>query len=220
MAFRYSAPQIKTNSPKNIAPLTRFIVPTMRKGDSSKNGGSVLHRQTQRGKLVVPLATATSRDSTKTSKPKYQRNMAAEVPLKKTRRPLVPPLSDPAAGKTTPTPRRTHDAPRQAGRTARTLPASAQPTAWKTAHPLAQRQIPRKRRRQSEHPSHCRTHRLLQRRPAQDGREAVVVLQTAEIKASAGQGGQVPVAAPEHQMSGTGQQAEKMCDRHRALYFW
>ena len=158
MAFRYSAPQIKTNSPKNIAPLTRFIVPTMRKGDSSKNGGSVLHRQAQRGKLVVPLATATSRDSTKTSKPKYQRNMAAEVPLKKPRRPLVPPLSDPAAGKTTLSPRRTHDAPRQAGRTARTLPASAQPTAWKTAHPLAQRQIPRKRRRQSEHPSHCRTH--------------------------------------------------------------
>ena len=142
MAFRYSAPQIKTNSPKNIAPLTRFIVPTMRKGDSSKNRGSVLHRQAQRGKLVVPLATATSRDSTKTSKPKYQRNMAAEVPLKKTRRPLVPPLSDPAAGKTTPTPRRTHDAPCQAGRTAHTLPASAQPTAWKTAHPLAQRQIP------------------------------------------------------------------------------
>ncbi len=56
----------------------------MRKGDSSKNRGSVLHRQVQRGKLVVPLATATSRDSTKTSKPKYQRNMAAEVPLKKT----------------------------------------------------------------------------------------------------------------------------------------
>lgn len=83
MAFRYSAPQIKTNSPKNIAPLTRFIVPTMRKGDSSKNRDSVLHRQAQRGKLVVPLATATSRDSTKTSKPKYQRNMAAEVPLKK-----------------------------------------------------------------------------------------------------------------------------------------
>lgn len=73
----------QTNSPKNIAPLTRFIVPTMRKGDSSKNRGSVLHRQVQRGKLVVPLATATSRDSTKTSKPKYQRNMAAEVPLKK-----------------------------------------------------------------------------------------------------------------------------------------
>lgn len=65
-----------------------------------------------------------------------------------------------------------------------------------------------------------RTHRLLQRRPAQDGREAVVVLQTAEIKASAGQVGQVTVAAPEHQMSGTGQQAEKMCDRHRALSFW
>lgn len=55
----------------------------MRKGDSSKNGGSVLHRQVQRGKLVVPLATATSRDSTKTSKLKYQRNMVAEVPLKK-----------------------------------------------------------------------------------------------------------------------------------------
>ena len=48
----------------------------------------------------------------------------------------------------------------------------------------------------------------------------VVVLQTAEIKASAGQVGQVPVAAPEHQMSGTGQQAEKMCNRHRALSFW
>lgn len=56
----------------------------MRKGDSSKNRGSVLHRQAQRGKLVVPLATAMSRDSTKTSKPKYQRNMVAEVPLKKT----------------------------------------------------------------------------------------------------------------------------------------
>ena len=118
----------------------------MRKGDSSKNRGSVLHRQAQRGKLVVPLATAMSRDSTKTSKPKYQRNMVAEVPLKKTRRPLVPPLSDPATDKTTLTPRRTHDAPRQAG--------------------------------------------------------------------------QVPVAAPEHQMSGTGQQAEKRCDRHRALSFW
>lgn len=141
MAFRYSAPQIKTNSPKNIAPLTRFIVPTMRKGDSSKNGGSVLHRQAQRGKLVVPLATATSRDSTKTSKLKYQRNMVAEVPLKKTRRPLVPPLSDPAAGKTTLTPRRTHDAPRQAEQHA---PCQHQPSPQlgKLLHPLAQRQIP------------------------------------------------------------------------------
>ena len=84
MAFRYSVPQIKTNSPKNIAPLTRFIVPTMRKGDSSKNRGSVLHRQVQRGKLVVPLATATSRDSTKTSKPQISEEYGGRGAFEKT----------------------------------------------------------------------------------------------------------------------------------------